>query len=311
MCSTTRSSCMRKRASMQSKSEDSSDETCCEHIDSQCFNDDGRVPSIKGKSCDNLLGVSSSQDSLSENAESKTTIRVMKTCDQSEDFEMHPKLSSGSGQLSPKPEIDSDQKSIKDENAKVTEGHDDNISCINKSNDASTAVSHDEKIADDKDFVHSSPSECVLGQEKAETSLFSQKLDLLEVSVVTKSDGGASSHNVQNPFSRPQNDICATWDSSEVLSETIPKPEPITDKTDVKDNRDLPDANEPTLSDMQEPNSQATSGNESDESDIVEHDVSDYDMIFLIFFYYIIFFSYFTYVLESINACIVSLTSFC
>ncbi|KAL5767551.1 hypothetical protein ACOSQ2_014334 [Xanthoceras sorbifolium] len=292
VCAAPCSSCMHlKRALMGSKTDD----TCRETTASQhSINDGDILPSFKGRPCDslqhtaseasNMLSVNSSHDSFSENAESKATMRSPETYDASEDFEMHPKLSSGAeAQLSPKAGNVSDQRilSNKNDDSKGVEGHDDNISCISRVNDANTAVSHHDRIVDIKNFVHSSTSECSLGLERPEKASFSQKLDSLEVPLVIKSDAVASPTKLQSPFSHSQSDKCLIGDRTEVLKEIIPKSEPHNDK----DSGDSPDEafkcrdqDEQELSDMQEPPSQAMSGNESDESDILEHDVKVCDI---------------------------------
>ena len=283
VCSAPCSSCMHlKRALMGSKTDEFSDETCRETTASHYSINDGDVlPSCKGRPCDshqhtaseasNMLSVNSSHDSFSE------------TYDALEDFEMHPKLSSGAEvQLSPKPGNVSGQRILpnKIDDSKGVEGHDDNISCISRANDANTAVGHHDRIVDIKNFVHSSASECSLGPERHEKASVSQKLDLLEVPLVIKSDAGASSPKMQSPFTHSQSDKCHIGDSTEVMTEMTPKSEPHTDKG----SGDSPDEafncrgqDEQELSDKQkqEPLLQAMSGNESDESDIVEHDVSD------------------------------------
>ncbi|KAK0591399.1 hypothetical protein LWI29_001106 [Acer saccharum] len=298
VCSAPCSSCMHlKRALMGSKTDEFSDETCRETTTSHYSINDGDVlPSCKGRPCDslqhtaseasNMLSVNSSHDSFAENAESKATMRSPETDDALEDFEMHPKLSSGAEvQLSPKPGNVSGQRILpnKIDDSKGVEGHDDNISCISRANDANTAVDHHDRIVDIKNFVHSSASECSLGPERHEKASFSQKLDLLEVPLVIKSDAGASSPKMQSPFTRSQSDKCHIGDSTEVTTEMTPKSEPHTDKG----SGDSPDEafkcrgqDEQELSDKQkqEPPLQAMSGNESDGSDIVEHDVKVCDI---------------------------------
>ncbi|KAK2658446.1 hypothetical protein Ddye_004979 [Dipteronia dyeriana] len=298
VCSAPCSSCMHlKRALMGSKTDEFSDETCRETTASHYSINDGDVlPSCKGRPCDslqhtaseasNMLSVNSSHDTFSENAESKATMRSPETYDALEDFEMHPKLSSGAEvQLSPKPGNVSGQRILpnKTDDFKGVEGHDDNISCTSRANDANTAVGHHDRTVDIKNFVHSSASECSLGPERHEKASFSHKLDLLEVPLLIKSDAGASSPKMHSPFSRSQSDKCHIGDSTEVARGMTPKSEPHTDKG----SGDPPDEafkcrgqDEQELSDKQkqEPLLQAMSGNESDESDIVEHDVKVCDI---------------------------------
>ncbi|KAJ6884298.1 hypothetical protein NC652_031331 [Populus alba x Populus x berolinensis] len=209
VCSAPCSSCMHlKLACMGSKGDEFSDETCRVTASSQYSNNDGDgIVSFKSRARDslqhttseasNLLSVSSSHDSLSENAESKANIRSS-DADASAESQMLPKLSSGRAvaedHFSPKPECLSDQKTLskKHGDPKSEEGHDDTISCVSRASDASKVVSYPKKNLDRDNLLLSSALE-VEGSGKALVSHNSGSLETPS----NDADAGCSSPKVQ------------------------------------------------------------------------------------------------------------------
>eukprot|EP00258_Populus_trichocarpa_P023393 XP_024439412.1 uncharacterized protein LOC7465630 isoform X3 [Populus trichocarpa] len=209
VCSAPCSSCMHlKLACMGSKGDEFSDETCRVTASSQYSNNDGDgIVSFKSRARDslqhttseasNLLSVSSSHDSLSENAESKANIRST-DADASAESQMLPKLSSGRAvaedHFSPKPQCLSDQKTLskKHGDPKSEEGHDDTISCVSRASDASKVVSYPKKNLDRDNLLRSSALE-VEGSGKALVSHNSGSLETPS----NDADAGSSSPKVQ------------------------------------------------------------------------------------------------------------------
>ncbi|CAL1361857.1 unnamed protein product [Linum trigynum] len=145
VCSTPCSSCMhRKQASMGSKGDEYSDETC--HVTEISQNSVNREDSLvfKGRKSNMLQhttseasyvpSVDSSRDSLSESAEIKANVRT------SVKLEACPILKHvgtvSEGPLSPKPEFVAYKRngSSKPVDSKAVEGHGDNISCVSGAN---------------------------------------------------------------------------------------------------------------------------------------------------------------------------------
>lgn len=302
MCSAPCSSCMHfNRSLMGSKTDEFSDETCHETMASQdSINNSDVLPSVKGRVADsvqhaaseasNLLSISSSHDSFSENAENKTMLRFPDISDSSEDFEMNQKLySDGIGaenQLYSKPAKDLDQRIVsnKHEDNKSLEGHDDNISCISRTNDANTALSHHDKDVDIKSSTYTSASVCSVGVEGSGKDKLPQKLDLGDIPSSEKAGISGCSLKVQSPLSQPPNGMSLNEDNSGVLMKKYPKSEPEINKTsgDAQDGtlrcagqheQNLKSTEKAEVTDMQEPSLQAAV-DESEDSDVVEHDVS-------------------------------------
>ncbi|XP_021676372.2 uncharacterized protein LOC110661878 isoform X2 [Hevea brasiliensis] len=214
VCSTPCSSCMHlKLACMGSKGNGFSDETFHETATSQnSINEDDLFP-FKNRAYDslqhttseasNLLSVNSSHDSLSENVESKASINCTDMVDASVESEMLPKLSFGGtvvvDQLFPKPQSILDQitPSNKNEYPKVLEGHDDNISCVSRANDASITVIHHNRNVDRKNLSCSSALVGSLGSEGTEKAPISPESELLETPS-NDAYAGNSSLNVQS-----------------------------------------------------------------------------------------------------------------
>ncbi|XP_075647763.1 protein PARALOG OF AIPP2 isoform X4 [Castanea sativa] len=288
------SSCMHlNRSLMGSKTEEFSDESCRVNVASQySVNESGTLYSLKNRASDslqhttsetsNLLSVNSSHDSFSENADSKATLRSSVVSDALEDVEIVPKLTSGGtiaeDQLSAKPQFVLDQRissNMYDE-SKAVEGHDDNISSVSRANDANEAVRNH-----NRNINNSTASISSLGPEGSGKATCLNKLGSSVIPPSKDLDAGSSSPKVRR--GRPVGGI------SEVSMKKYPKPEPETDK----DSGDPPDeamkssdqdehddkSNEMVgLTDMQEPPLQSVSGDESDESDIVEQDVKVCDI---------------------------------
>ncbi|KAG5224302.1 Zinc finger, FYVE/PHD-type [Salix suchowensis] len=204
------SSCMHLNlACMGSKGDAFSDETCHVTASSQfSYNDGDGLASFKSRACDslqhttseasNLLSVSSSHDSLSENAESKVN-RKSSDADASAESHMHPKMTSGRAvaedQFSPKAESFPDQKTFSKTHvdSKSEEGHDDNISCVSRANYASEVVSYHNKNLDMNNCLHSS----ALKAEGSGKALLSHKSCSFETPS-NDVDAGSSSPKVQS-----------------------------------------------------------------------------------------------------------------
>lgn len=215
VCATPCSLCMHlSQATMGSKTDEFSDETCRLNVASQySVNGGDTSASFKSKACDslqhttsetsNLVSVNSSHDSLSENADSKATLRSSNVSDTLE-VEMLPKVSSGGTtemvELSPKPlhDLYSGAFANKDEDPKGVEAHDDNISCVSRANDAYASVSNNSKNVDRKNLSCSSVSVSSLGlgeSKKAHESSLSEMPPSKK-----ETDAGSSSPKVQIPY---------------------------------------------------------------------------------------------------------------
>ncbi|XP_048236196.1 uncharacterized protein LOC8272795 isoform X3 [Ricinus communis] len=308
VCSAPCSSCMHlKLACMGTKDDEFSDENCRITATSQNSINENEILPVRNRACDslqhttseasNLLSVNSSHDSLSENAESKANIRCSDIADALGGTKMLPKLTFGGNvardQLYAKPQCMVDQTTFSNDYPKVVEGHDDNISCVSRADDGSTAVNLNNKNVDKKNLSCSSVLVSSLGPEGSGKSLISPKPELLEIPL-NGSDAGTSSPKVQSgcPFSitngtHMEEDM--KLDRSKGSSQFHPKTEVevkryIGDQQDEKfkcSNQVEQDekSNESVeLPDMQDHVSQSVSGDESDESEIVEHDVKVCDI---------------------------------
>ncbi|XP_044498759.1 uncharacterized protein LOC123220565 isoform X3 [Mangifera indica] len=297
VCSAPCSSCMHRNiAIMGSKIDEFSDETCRETTASH-FSDNDNVGS-KGRQCgslqhaaseaSNLLSANSSHDSFSVNAESKATVRSCDVSVTSEDFDAHPKLSSGiSGaedHLSLKPECVLDQRisSPKYDDTKGVEGHDDNMSSVSRANDANTAVIHDDGYVDIKNLSHGPDLDCSLGPEASAKTPFSQKLSS-DFDSEKKADTGCASPKVQSPFSHSHGDKLLIGGFPEYSTKISLKSE-----AEVENDSGEPpdkafkisghDEHHLKFNDYMQPPLQALSGNESEESDLIEQDVKVCDI---------------------------------
>ncbi|KAM1184120.1 hypothetical protein ACFX19_002383 [Malus domestica] len=269
VCSAPCSSCMHpNRSFMGSKADEFSDETCRVNAASQySINVGDTSSSFKRKACDslqhttsetsNLLSVNSSHDSLSENAESKATLRSSDTS----------------------------------ENA--VEVHDDNISCISRANDANLAVNNHNRNVEWKNLSCSLASAGSIGTEesgKAHKSTLSE--------MVKPADSGDSKKKGKLPeffghadsSFKNESDIFAgqklvSYKSLGVPTKLCPKIEVESNGQDPKDEaskcldhgeKDVMSNELVEVADMQP--LQSASGDDSDESDIVEHDVKVCDI---------------------------------
>ncbi|ONI25965.1 hypothetical protein PRUPE_2G329000 [Prunus persica] len=288
LCSAPCSSCVHfNRALMGSKADEFSDETCRVNAASQySINVGDTSASFKSKACDslqhttsetsNLLSVNSSHDSLSENAESKAPIRSSDTSDAVEGFEMLTNTF---------------------EDSKVVEVNDDNISCISRVNDANLAVNHHNRNVERKNLSCSFASVGSVDPEeveKAHKSVLSEMVKAADAGdSATKGKLPECSGNMDSSLIKESpSDIVARqkFDSNKGLgasTKICPKKEVETNgngqdlndealkcldhgEQDVKSNELVAVAEKQPL--------QSASGDDSDESDIVEHDVKVCDI---------------------------------
>ncbi|KAB2609673.1 hypothetical protein D8674_041880, partial [Pyrus ussuriensis x Pyrus communis] len=256
VCSAPCSSCLHlNRSFMGSKADEFSDETCRVNAASQySINVGDASSSFKRKACDslqhttsetsNLLSVNSSHDSLSENAESKATMRSSDTS---------------------------------------VEVHDDNISCISRANDANQAVSNHNRNVERKNLC------CSLASGKAHKSVMSD--------TVKAGDSGDSTEKGKLPefFGHVDSSFKNKLDiivGQKFVSKSLGVPTKLCPKTEVESNgqdpkddasksldhgkKDVKSSELVEVADMQP--LQSASGDDSDESDIVEHDVKVCDI---------------------------------
>ncbi|KAK8520054.1 hypothetical protein V6N13_031476 [Hibiscus sabdariffa] len=155
----------------------------------------------------NLLCVNSNLDSCSENIENKATVRLSGVSDELEDVGTQRTFSN------------------KNDGSKSVEGHDDNICCASRANDANN------NDFDIKDSSHSSLSVCSLGSEKVFSS---QKLDFSELLSGKEEDAGSNSLRMQSSYSHSLSGKDAIGGSSEI-SAKIQKCE-----VDIDNNSDVP-----------------------------------------------------------------------
>nr|XP_048325911.1 uncharacterized protein LOC107414804 isoform X7 [Ziziphus jujuba var. spinosa] len=325
VCAAPCSSCMHfSRAIMGSKTDEYSDENCRVNIGSQySVNGGDTSSSFKSKTCDslqhttsetsNLISVNSSHDSLSENADSKATLRSSNVADTLE-VEMLPKLSSGGTteevELSPKPlcDIYSGAFTNKYEDPKGVEAHDDNISCVSRVNDAYASASNASRSVDRKNLSCSSASVSSLGPEESRKA---HELVLSEMPPSKDVGAGISSPKKKKPSSYIQGKLpegsLGHVDSSlvkDALADVVSDHKTVACKvTDRKkiclkaEAGNINDDGTPTNEVLKcsdqgqgeqeeksselgigEPHLPSMSGDESDESDIVEHDVKVCDI---------------------------------
>ncbi|KAM1029899.1 hypothetical protein FF1_042264 [Malus domestica] len=257
VCSAPCSSCLHlNRSFMGSKADEFSDETYRVNAASQySINVGDASSSFKRKACDslqhttsetsNLLSVNSSHDSLSENAESKATMRSSDTS---------------------------------------VEVHDDNISCISRANDANQSVNNHNRNVERKNLS------CSLASGKAHKAFMSD--------TVKAGDSGDSTEkgklpeffgHVDSSFKNESDIIVGqkfvSYNSLGVPTKFSPKTEVESNGQDPKDEasksldhgeKDVKSSELVEVDDMQP--SQSASGDDSDESDIVEHDVKVCDI---------------------------------
>ena len=213
VCAAPCSSCMHfNRALMASKTDEFSDDTCRVNVASQySVNGAETSSSFKSKTCDslqhttsetsNLMSVTSSHDSLSENADSKAALR---SSDDAVDLEVPPLSSGGTSGgvgISPKVRDSCPQGfSNKFDDSKVLEAHGDDISCVSRANDTYVAVSNSSRNTDRKNLSCSSVSVSSLNSEESKKRHSSK---LSEMPSSKDADASSSSPKVRSPYLHP------------------------------------------------------------------------------------------------------------
>ncbi|PON49500.1 Zinc finger, FYVE/PHD-type [Trema orientale] len=306
VCAAPCSSCMHfNRSLMASKMDEFSDETCRVNVATQySVNVGDASSSFKTKPCDslhqtrttsetsNLMSVTYSHDSLSENADSKAALRPS---DDALDIELPPLSSAtATGELgiSPKPVSASHPRGSanKFEDSKVVEAHDDDVSCVSRANDAHVAVTNSSRNTDRKNLTCSSASVRSLGSEESRKRRESK---LSEMPSSKDADASSSSPKVQSPYplGALSKEAAAVDDVScqksvaqtDVPTKVLPKLE----AEISNDGQESTDKNlkcsgqgerDDKSSECDEREPPSMSGDESDESDIVEHDVKVCDI---------------------------------
>lgn len=232
--------------------------------------------SIKqGKVCDNLLKApsersnlahaNSSHDSISENVENKTTVRTPEDVDASEVV----------GTL---------KSFIKYEGSKGVEQNDENLSCLSRASHSDTAVNDYSKDLDSKNYSCSSASVSSLGRQVTRKELPSQQMNFSELPFARLD--ARNSSKLQGVHCQSQGDKHDVGGSSEtskvhakletdadnLASENLPDKAPnfLNEDDQVQINKSVDVQQEAPIGE--------TSGNESDESDAVEHDVKVCDI---------------------------------
>ncbi|KAF5450617.1 hypothetical protein F2P56_030950 [Juglans regia] len=258
----------------------------------------------------NVLSVNSGHDSFSENADSKSTLRSSVISYASEDLEILPKLTSGEriseDQPSFKPQCVLDQRTFsnKYKEIKAVEGHDDNIACVSRPKDASVEFSNHKRNINSSaasvstldpegswkgtQFNKLASSE-IPSSKDADASSTLPKDKALECStelINSTKEAASDIVSVQKCFAHKGNLIGG---NSEASMKTYPKSEAQTEKDHGnppgetlkslgKDERNDSSKELVELPVMHEPPLRSVSGNESDESDIVEQDVKVCDI---------------------------------
>ncbi|XP_062001165.1 protein PARALOG OF AIPP2 isoform X1 [Rosa rugosa] len=270
---------------MGSKAVEVSDETC--HVSGAnhySVNVSDNLSSFKSKACDslqqttsetsNLLSVNSSYDSLSANAESRAPLRFSNTSDDLEGVEKFPNTYSDS---------------------KVVQVHEDNISCVSKANDTITAFSNHNRNVERKNLSCSLASVGSVGPEefgKPPNSVF------LEIPPLKDPSSGSGRLKERVPeFSGLMDSSLtkeaitsqkfASYKGLEASTKICPKFEADT-SDDGQDSKQealkCSDHGEQDIKSSQVVEAaamqplQSVNGDDSDESDIVEHDVKVCDI---------------------------------
>ncbi|GMI78942.1 hypothetical protein like AT5G16680 [Hibiscus trionum] len=258
VCSAPCSSCMHLSSSqMGLKKNEFSDETDSAALATQySINEDKTSDSLQHtySEASNLLSVTSSHDSYSENIESKATTRPSYA---SEDVGIQRIFSN------------------KYDGSKGTEGNDDSSSCASRASDANAAFSCCNKDLDSKNSSRSSVLVCNLGSGKV---LSSQKVDLSELPSVKEVNAVGGSLRIQR-------DKSAVGGSSEISTKIHPKSEADMDEEPLdkagkslnEDEHDLSNGLVELPGKVELP-LQAASGDESCESVATEHDVKVCDI---------------------------------
>lgn len=227
-----------------------------EYLDEACQVSGASQNSIKeGKLCDTMLKVpsernniasaNSSHNSTSENVEKKRTSRPPEDSNASED-------------------ADAQKSVIKYEGVKGVEQNDENLSCPSRSSNADTTVNED---LDSKNNLCSSASVSSLGLQATKKALPSQKMDISELPCQSQGDkhafGGSAKTLKVHEKLEPD-----THNHSKNLPDNAPTILNEDEQVQMNESVDL----------QQGPPIDEVSGNESDESDVVEHDVKVCDI---------------------------------
>lgn len=306
VCSAPCSSCLHvKQTRMEPKIAESLDETSRESAIS--YSVDDTVQTKKNRECkssqhttseaSNMISVNSNLDSCNENAGRKHT----NISGAAQDVEVPNKVFSGRsvrGKLhTPSPhKKDAEQgNSIsKFADARGLEGHDDNISCVSGSDEASNMSNSSKGISDTKVATTSTASPSILASEehiKPDQSQEASFMDKHELEgVQNKSSGEVVSRAVSGLKSASyasrdiqDNQICHVGGNSEPSAMECTKVEAGADSDDLPTK--IPDSlgekkeSEETsellaLPEVSEKSMHSDPVNDSDESDILEHDVS-------------------------------------
>ncbi|XP_024020786.1 uncharacterized protein LOC21402590 isoform X4 [Morus notabilis] len=311
VCAAPCSSCMHLNHDlMASKTDEFSDETCRVNAASQYSVNGARDTSSSFKSkrreslqntaseTSNIMSVSSNHDSLSENADSKASLR---SSNDALDMQLLPLSSGGTtGEVGPSPKplcnLYQGGSPNKHEDSKVLEVHDDDISCVSRANDANVAVGNSSRNIDRTNMSCSSASVSSLGPEEsrkghesiardmpskdADASSSSPKEKLFESS--PEQIGASSKEVAAVDGASCQKSIACT---SDVPMKFSPKLEAEVNNDGQGSTGGTPKCfgqaeqdEKSSKFDVREPPSQSMSGDESDESDIVEHDVKVCDI---------------------------------
>ncbi|XP_038695232.1 uncharacterized protein LOC119992556 isoform X1 [Tripterygium wilfordii] len=307
LCSAPCSSCMHLNpARMGSKSDGSSEETCHATVTSQISVSAGDILSSKSRACETLqhatsegstlLSVNSSHDSLSENAESKVIIRLSDVSDASNGTEVLPNSSlcgtGADGRPSSKapPVLDESTSKLKEKFREV-ENRDDNTSFISGVNDADVLVSYSKESLERKIVSCDTAYVSNLDSKGSGKALISCNSGMLETwSVDASAHGGIPKGKVpvgpgecinlssSKEAATGANSVVSNKNSEVEMDKDSKQPpeegHKISDKVD-QDEKNIKSAG---LSDAKEHPLQSVSADESDESDIVEHDVKICDI---------------------------------
>lgn len=249
----------------------------------------------------NMISVNSNLDSCNENAERKAGLKHSNISGKSQDVEVPKKVLSG-GSVRGKLRTPSPHKKDADNGATMNkfvdlrglEGHDDNISCVSGSDEASNMSNSSKRITDTKVITTSTSSPRSLASEeyikagqpeeascmdKHESEGIQNKPSGEVVSRVVSGQKSASyaSHDIQDskvghvggnaePSARECPKVEAESDSDNLLTKTVNSFEQKKEVDKASELLVLPEDRETSMHSDPE--------NESDESDILEHDVS-------------------------------------
>ncbi|KAJ7982627.1 putative RING/FYVE/PHD zinc finger protein [Quillaja saponaria] len=244
MCSAPCSSCMhRNRALMGSKIHEFSDENCRLGECSQYSMDKGDVSSVRSRACESM------QCTISE------TSNILSINSSHDSFSEN---ADSKGTLS-----------NKYEESKCADALDENSSCISRANDANVVNGSHNKNADRIGISCSSASASHLRPGGSLCAPHFEKSILAELPSSKDADADSSSPKVSLRM-HLKSEADNEKDVLDPMDEAF--------KCSVKDERDEKSEELVQLPDMQEPPLQSLSGDETDESDTVEHDVKVCDI---------------------------------